>query len=270
MAEERKKRINLNNPDQTNTMDTRVGDESKPIRRRDHRARRGRVNSEEEYVYDPNEARKQEGVTDVEVERELSEQEKLTESLIEQVKKTFLGQILYEQDENGEYIPGDYEINPQTLERKFIPDPESRNHKEVETITDVSFDGNYVYIQDNLVDRYRLNDPNKDPRIKKGLPPLNVRPEDVKQLGKDVANRMGMSWNPSAPIMDVEIGHLRSNFMDDSVSPYGVTMAIRVSRASLALRDISQSADEEVAALLEVFMKCGLNLLISGPTGTGN
>lgn len=229
-------------------------------------------NFDSDYAQDKDQAKRMAGevMSDADVERVISEQEKLIESLIAQIKKTFLGKILYEQDKDGNYIPGDYEINPETLERKFIPNPESKNHKEVDTITDVSFDGNYIYIQDNLVDRYRLNDPKKDPRILNGLPPLNVTEEMVKQLGKDVANRMGMGWNQASPIMDVEIGHLRSNFMDSSVAPYGVTMAIRVSRASLALRDVSQAADQEVADLLEVFMRCGLNLLVSGPTGTVN
>lgn len=202
-------------------------------------------------------------------EKVLSEKEQETKKIITYLKTTFLGQILYEQDENGDYIPGFYEIEDGTLERRFIPDRNSEEHKEVETITDVGFDGNHIYIQDNEVDRYRLNDPIRDPRIKKGLPPLNVTAEDVEKLGKQVANRMGRAWNPSAPIMDVEIGHLRSNFMDASVAPYGVTMAIRVSRASLALRNLADMADEEVEQLLATFMRCGLNLLISGPTGTG-
>lgn len=202
-------------------------------------------------------------------EKVLSEKEQETKKILTYLKTTFLGQILYEQDENGDYIPGFYEIEDGTLERRFIPDRHSEEHKEVETITDVGFDGNHIYIQDNEVDRYRLNDPIRDPRIKKGLPPLNVTADDVEKLGKQVANRMGRAWNPSAPIMDVEIGHLRSNFMDGSVSPYGVTMAIRVSRASLALRNLADMADEEVEQLLATFMRCGLNLLISGPTGTG-
>lgn len=208
-------------------------------------------------------------IDDDEAEQSLSEQEMLNQSLIAYLKTTFLGKVLYEEDSKGEFIRGNYEVDAKTLARKFIPDNKSSEHKEVETITDVSFDGNNVYVQDNEYGRYRLNDPEKDPRIKQGMPPIKVEREDVIKLGKQVANRMGRAWNASDPIMDVEIGHLRSNFMYKVVAPYGVTMAIRVSRATLALRNVADMADQQVADLLETFMICGLNLLISGPTGTG-
>lgn len=208
-------------------------------------------------------------VTDEEANIIESEQEQKTTQLLQVVKNSFLGKILYEQDENGNYIPGDYLVDKETLVRQFIPDPKSHNHKEVETITDVSFDGNNVYIQDNEYGRYRLNDPERDQRIKQGLPPLHVKEEDVVQLGRNVANRMDRVWNPAEPIMDVEIGHLRSNFMDKKVAPYGVTMAIRVSRASLALRNLEAMATTEVVKLLEAFIKSDFNMLISGATGTG-
>ena len=209
-------------------------------------------------------------VDDEEAARELSEQEKNNEEMLEYLMTTFLGKILYEQDKKGDYIPGYYEIDEATLERTFILDKSVNTFKESETITDVSFDGYNVYVQDNDIGRYRLNDPDKDIRIKMGLPPLKVTPKDVEVLGKGIAMRMGRAWNPSAPIMDVELGHLRTNFMEGTVAPYGVPMPVRVSRATLALRDIRTAANQELADLLAVFMRCGINLLISGPTGTGS
>ena len=208
-------------------------------------------------------------IGDEEAQRELSEQEKNNEEMLEYLMTTFLGKILYEQDKEGNYINGYYEIEERTLERTFIPKKDAKTFKENETITDVSFDGYNVYVQDNDVGRYRLNDPKKDIRIRMGLPPLRVSPKDVEVLGKGIAMRMGRAWNPSAPIMDVELGHLRTNFMEGTVAPYGVTMAVRVSRATLALKDIRTAANQELADLLAVFMRCGVNLLISGPTGTG-
>lgn len=208
-------------------------------------------------------------VSDEDAKKELSAQEKSIEEMLKYLMDTFLGKILYDQDEKGKYIPGYYKINEETLDRTFVPDSKVTTYKENETITDVSFDGYNVYIQDNEVGRFRLNDPEKDIRIRMGLPPLKVTPKDVEVLGKGIAMRMGRAWNPSAPIMDVELGHLRTNFMEGTVAPYGVTMAVRVSRATLALRDIRTAANQELADLLAVFMRCGVNLLISGPTGTG-
>lgn len=149
----------------------------------------------------------------------------------------------------------------------FVEDADG-NEVENSSITDISFNGTDMYIQDNEIGRYKV-DSDKDPRIKAGKEPLMVTPKMVEDLGNQVQNTMGDAWNTTNPILDSELGELRTNFMHKAVSPFGVTFALRVSRPRLAITDISTLCDKDTAKLLEVFMRCDFNLLISGQTGSG-
>src|SRR5699024_11790012 len=107
------------------------------------------------------------------------------------------------------------------------------NFLENSTVTDIGFDGNNLYVVDNDLGHYRVNDPEKDPRILEGLPPIRVSASDVDTLARNVANQMSQLYNTSHPIFDAELGYLRTNFVSSSVAPYGNTMALRISRPSL-------------------------------------
>lgn len=185
-------------------------------------------------------------------DEDLEAYKKKLDGAVEILKKNFIGKIIYKQNKDGSY--------------KYDADG---NIEERTTITDISFDGYNCYVQDNLIDRYRLNDPEKDPRIKEGLPKLNVSVKDVDTLGKAISNFMNKTWTTTDPILDVEIGNLRTNFINQTVSSYGTSFAIRVSRASLAIKDLTKLADVETAKLLDICMKCKFNTMISGETGSG-
>lgn len=159
------------------------------------------------------------------------------------IKQSFLQEILYMRDENG----------------KLVENP---------NVTDISFNGTHGFVQDNEYGRYEIDTEN-DPRIIRGEKPLNLTSNHILDLGNAVQNIMGVQWNNSEPILDVELGELRTNFMNQNVAPYGETFALRVSRPRLAIADISQLCDDDTAQLLSAFMKTGLNLLISGQTGSG-
>lgn len=159
------------------------------------------------------------------------------------LRDSFLREFLYIEDEDGNLID-----NP--------------------TITDISFNGTAMYVQDNELGRYKV-DSARDPRIRAGLPPILPTSKQIKTLGLSIQNTMGAMWNHSEPIMDVELGELRTNFMHETVSPFGITFALRVSRPRLAASKIEDLCDAETAKLLEVFIRCDMNLLISGKTGSG-
>lgn len=159
------------------------------------------------------------------------------------IKESFLRELLYVEDADG-------------------------NEVENSSITDISFNGTDMYVQDNELGRYKV-DSDRDPRIKAGKEPLMVTTKMVEDLGNQVQNTMGDAWNTTNPILDSELGELRTNFMHKAVSPFGVTFALRVSRPRLAITDISTLCDKDTAKLLEVFMRCDFNLLISGQTGSG-
>lgn len=135
-------------------------------------------------------------------------------------------------------------------------------------ITDVSFDGDKVFVQDNSIGRYQAGS-DKDPRIIAGETLDEVTQSDVYILARHVSNVLDKTFTPKEPILDAELGYLRVNFMHPSVSPFGTTMSLRVSRPSLAIQDISLLCDSDTDELLKIFMEAGTNLLISGQTGSG-
>lgn len=212
------------------------------------------------------------------IEREQSQQSKKNDVALEIIERTeFLRPLLYAQDidlynedpSSGGYIKGRYV--GKGMERRFERGDSSghKDYLENSTITDIGFDGNHLYVVDNDIGHYRVNDPEKDPRIKEGLPPIKVTASEVDTLARNVSNQMGEKYTTASPIFDAELGYLRTNFVHPSVAPYGNTMALRVSRPSLAIKDLSDMATPEVNELLKVFMRTRTNLLISGSTGAG-
>ena len=211
-------------------------------------------------------------------DKEKSLQEQKNELALGIIENTeFLRPLLYVQDvelynerpETEGYIQGRYEgigINRHFIRGEGTDFP---NFLENSTVTDIGFDGNNLYVVDNDLGHYRVNDPEKDPRILEGLPPIRVSASDVDTLARNVANQMSQLYNTSHPIFDAELGYLRTNFVSSSVAPYGNTMALRISRPSLAIKNLDDMGTPEVAQLLGAFMRSRLNLLISGSTGSG-
>ena len=212
------------------------------------------------------------------IEREQSHQSKKNEVALEIIERTeFLRPLLYAQDidlynedpNSGGYIKGRY--IGKGAERRFEQGDSSEHtdYLENSSITDIGFDGNHLYVVDNEIGHYRVNDPERDPRIKEGLPPIKVTASQVDTLARNVANQMLEKYTTASPIFDAELGYLRTNFVHPSVAPYGNTMALRVSRPSLAIKDLSEMATPEVDGLMKAFMRTKTNLLISGSTGAG-
>ena len=211
-------------------------------------------------------------------DREQSEQDEKNKVGLELIESSdFLRPLLYVQDINRYnedpkskgYIRGKYEGTG--INRRFVEGDgaEFTEYLENSTVTDIGFDGNYIYVVDNEIGHYRVNDPEKDPRILDGLPPIKVTATQIETLAKNVANKMGQIYNRSKPIFDAELGYLRTNFVHSSVAPYGNTMALRISRPSLAIKNLAEMGTPEVDDLMATLMRSRMNILISGSTGAG-
>ena len=211
-------------------------------------------------------------------DREQSEQDAKNKVGLELIESSdFLRPLLYVQDINRYnedpkskgYIRGRYEGTG--INRRFVEGDgaEFTEYLENSTVTDIGFDGNYIYVVDNEIGHYRVNDPEKDPRILDGLPPIKVTATQIETLAKNVANKMGQIYNRSKPIFDAELGYLRTNFVHSSVAPYGNTMALRISRPSLAIKNLAEMGTPEVDDLMATLMRSRMNILISGSTGAG-
>ena len=126
---------------------------------------------------------------------------------------------------------------------------------ETDTITDISFNGKTLMIQDNIKGRYK---PHEQPSH-----------NEVFSLGRRIADVQGREFNNSDPILDTELAYLRVSFIHQSVSPSGTSFAIRISKPRLAISDLTEMANEDVAKLLDVLIKGEFNTIISGRTGAG-
>lgn len=124
-----------------------------------------------------------------------------------------------------------------------------------EDVTDISYNGWELYVQDSV-------------GLHK-IPDSGITGKDIERLGRMVSNISNKTFTNSTPILDTAIGRYRLNFMHSSVSPFGATTAIRVSKPSLAIKDVSKLANGSVIQFLNLCMKVGENLIISGQTGSG-
>ncbi|RKJ48185.1 type IV secretion protein [Butyricicoccus sp. 1XD8-22] len=122
-------------------------------------------------------------------------------------------------------------------------------------ITDISFNGTDLRIQDNRVGRYK---PKEQPNY-----------DEVFRLGKQIADIQGKEWTNSQPRLNTELAYFRVNFIHNSVSPSGCTFSIRVSKPQLVTNELADFANKDVAKLLSVLVQGEFNLIIAGRTGSG-
>lgn len=124
-----------------------------------------------------------------------------------------------------------------------------------ESITDISYNGTDLWVQDNKIGRYR---PEEQPSY-----------EEVFRLGKQIADTQGKEWTNSQPRLNTELANFRVNFIHEAISPSGCTFSIRVSKPRLVTKNLADFANEDVAKLLSVLVQAEFNLIISGRTGSG-
>ena len=123
-------------------------------------------------------------------------------------------------------------------------------------ITDISFNGKDVYVQDNTKGRYKISE--------------KVNPEDVEKYIKQITYQNNQQFNDEQPLLDTEFPNLRINAVHKTVSPYGITASWRSSVPTLKITNYDKNiAPSIIFALLKASIKSGANVIISGKTGSG-
>ena len=124
------------------------------------------------------------------------------------------------------------------------------------TVTDVSYNGTNLFIQDNLKGRYRYKE--------------KVDLLEVENYIKQLTYENNQKFNDEEPILDSEYPGLRINAVHKTLSVSGITTSIRSSKASVKIKDYDTSiAPLKVLKLLEACVRADCNVLISGITGSG-
>lgn len=124
--------------------------------------------------------------------------------------------------------------------------------------TDLSYNGTQFRVQHNIQGRY--------------MPSEQPKREEVERLINNIADNRSVQFNNKHPVLDTEIGFLRVNAMHEEISPDGITMALRISRPELAIKnfdDLAQGQGDLIESLFNVLIKAEQNIIVSGRTGTG-
>jgi len=125
-----------------------------------------------------------------------------------------------------------------------------------ENITDISFNGKNIYVQDNIKGRYKINE--------------NVSSIQVENYIKQITYQNNQQFNDEQPILDTDFPNMRINAMHKTISPYGITASWRASKPSLKINNYnSDVAPKNIFSLLEACIKANSNIIISGKTGSG-
>lgn len=134
-------------------------------------------------------------------------------------------------------------------------------------ITDISFNGKFMVLAtNNKRFRYGRRKGHEDEPI--------INDKIVENMVARFSNKEGdggKNFGPGNPSLDAFSNNLRLNAIDPTLSGSGITMSLRVSRASLALNrgNFKYFAPNVIYHMLAQFIKGGANIMISGATGTG-
>lgn len=134
-------------------------------------------------------------------------------------------------------------------------------------ITDISFNGKFMVLAtNNRRFRYGRRKGHEDEPI--------INQDTVLKLVNKFSNKEGeggSNFGPGNPSLDAFSNNMRLNAIDPTLSATGITMSLRVSKASLALnrKNFKYFAPNIIYKLLAQFVKGGANIMISGATGTG-
>lgn len=124
------------------------------------------------------------------------------------------------------------------------------------SVTDVSFNGTDLIVETPF-DKY--------------VHEADIEESYIIQIIQKFANAVGKEFTPKSPILDAALNNLRINAVHKTISLYGTTMAIRVTRPKLALNEenFEEFAPIEMLDFLESLVKTRSNIVIAGEVGTG-
>ena len=129
-----------------------------------------------------------------------------------------------------------------------------------EDVTDVSYNGQTFFAQDNIKGRYKLD--------------LLISSDEVYLLIKKIANYMLQPFSISSPCLNISFGDYRLNAIHPSLARNNnkkvITFSLRKITTSLKIKRNDKSlGPKDVHCLLEYLMKSYQSILISGQTGAG-
>lgn len=128
-----------------------------------------------------------------------------------------------------------------------------------EGVTDISYNGEDIFYKDNLKGRIKSE--------------IKVTQAEVNQFLRQIANETDSQFSVTEPILDVSVGKYRINATHISVSRKSkekvFNFSIRIAYENLRIKDNDSFISKKALYLLQLGLKNGCSIAISGKTGTG-
>lgn len=130
--------------------------------------------------------------------------------------------------------------------------------KNYTNVTDISYNGRDLIINTN------------QKKIKYVSSTL-INEEYVNKIAQKFASALRKEFTPKDPILDASLGNLRINAVHKELSPYGTTIALRVTRPHLAINEhnFTDFAPQYMYHFLKAMILGKANIIFSGEVGTG-
>lgn len=127
-----------------------------------------------------------------------------------------------------------------------------------ETVTDIGYNGKDLIIESNDTKKKYTGD-------------VEITDDYIVRIIQKFANAVGKDFTPKQPILDAVFENIRVNAVHKSISPYGTTMSLRISRPKLVLNkhNFNTFAPDFIYDFFKAIIKAQSNIVIGGETGTG-
>lgn len=136
--------------------------------------------------------------------------------------------------------------------------------KEYPDTTDISYNGRFLTVETN--NRKFIYGADENGRVA-----IDLDDDYILKIVQRFAVREDKEFSEGSPIFNGFSNNIRISATHSSLSPTGITMSLRISKAKLALTktNFNRFAPKSLYAFLGLAIKAHTNMIISGITGTG-
>lgn len=142
---------------------------------------------------------------------------------------------------------------------EFIENSFLKDFLDKQTITDVSYNGESIYYQDNLLGRLKSD--------------IKVTNDEVYSFLRQIANLTEQQFSYSEPILDVSVGKYRISAIHSSLArknkEHVYNFSIRIGYEQLRILDDGTFISKRALALLDEAIEKKCSIVIAGKTGSG-
>ena len=130
---------------------------------------------------------------------------------------------------------------------------------DVDTVTDISFNGVSIFYMDNIKGRMKFD--------------TEISPNQAMDFIRQIANLSERQFSYSNPTLDISISRYRINAQHSSIVRVGdeksVSFSIRIASKTIRIDEKGSFMDEKVKKILFGAIKEKRSIAIAGPTGSG-